>query len=176
MELAKLVHENAIGQRFYKFIIDRRAGRQQTLGLATGTRVVDAYSRAFEYYKLECSCTKSQFIFASDDVGGRQLILGEMMHAKATPFPKLRIVTHRCPILCEQLRKVKKKTVQKEVMDERKMRGEWDLVDAVEYGAAADIRYIPVKPSIADGSPGYQRYMKKYGNQSSRPTVKFGAY
>ncbi len=174
MQLAKIVAKEATGQKFYRFLIDRRAGRQQTMGLMNDTRVVDAYSRAWEHFKLECSLTKHNFLFASDDVGGRQTILLEWMHATKTPFPKLRIYAPRCPKLCDQLRKVKKRVVQREVNDERKARGEHDLVDCLEYFAASHPRHIPVKPSIQDGSLGYQRYMKKFGNKTNRATVTFG--
>lgn len=132
MQLAEAVAKEAVGQKFYRFIIDRRAGRQQTMGLAYDTRVVDAYSRAWERFGLECTLTKHSFLFASDDVGGRQSILLEWMHATKTPLPKLRIYTPRCPKLCEQLKNVKKRVVQKEVNDERKARGENDLVDCYD--------------------------------------------
>jgi len=174
LELARIVAKEAMGQRWYRFICDKRAGRQQTMGLANDTRVVDAYSRAWAQFKLECVLTKHSFLFASDDVGGRQSILQSWMHAVDTPFPKLRIYATRCPKLIEQLKAVKKRVVQREVNDERKARGAHDLVDCLEYFAASAPRHIPVKPSVSDGSLGYQRYMARFGKKTNKPSVTFG--
>ena len=174
LQLAQIVAKGTVGQRFHRFIIDRRAGRQQTMGLAHGTRVVDAYAEAFKKMGVTCKLSGSQFAFGSDDVGGRQLVLLSWLHPGKSPYPKLRIVTHRCPNLCDQMRKVKKRTIQREVHDERKIRGAWDCCDCLEYLAASHPRFIPRKISIEDGSPAYQRYMKKFGNKQSRPVVKFG--
>jgi hypothetical protein len=176
LQLAELVAKEAVGQKFYKFLIDRRAGRQVTMGHMLDTRVVDAYARAWAHFKLECVVTKGNFIFASDNVGGRQAIVMEWLHPTTGMFPKLRIVTHRCPKLCDQIKNVKKAVVQREANDERKARGEWDLCDALEYFAASSPRHIYVKPSISDGSPAYQRYLKRFGKQTTRPSVTFGAY
>ena len=175
-QLAKHVRKNTLGQRFYRFVIDRRAGRQQSMGLAAGTRVVDAYSKAFAAEELRCITSKSLFMFGSDDVGGRQLILQEWMHPQEkTGLPKLRIVESRCPHLCDQLRKLRKKTVGKEVVDERKVAGQAsDAVDALEYFAATNPKYVFIQPQITDGSRGYQWYMKKFGGPKPQTSVQIG--
>src|SRR5690606_18538936 len=119
--------------------------------------------------------TGHRFLPASDDVGGRQMVLQGWLYPSGSQLlPKLRIVTHRCPQLCEQLTKVKKKVVAKEEVDERKAKGPVDLCDCLEYFAASTPRYVLLKPSLAQASPAYQRYMKKYGRDTSRPTVRFG--
>jgi hypothetical protein len=174
MQLARATMPLAAGQRFYRFIIDKRAGRQQTMGMSHGTRVVDAYTHAFAACKLSCKTSGSQFAFASDDVGGRQAVVLEWLYPGKSPLPKLRIVTHRCPQLVDQMSKVKKKVVAKEEVDERKAKGAFDIVDALEYFASSNPRYIPQKITVQDGSPAYQRYMKKFGNNTARPVVKFG--
>jgi hypothetical protein len=132
-QLARKVHEAIMGQKIYQFIIDRHAGRQQTMGMAAHSRVVDSYINAFEMMKLKCVVSGSQFLFGCDDVGGRQLVLQGWMHPQqGQKLPKLRIVTHRCPNLCEQLEKVKKRVVAKQEMDERKARGDWDIIDCYD--------------------------------------------
>lgn len=176
VQLARATMPLATGQRFYRFIIDRRAGRQQTMGMSYGTRVVDAYTNAFAICKLSCKCTGSQFSFASDDVGGRQSVLLSWLYPGKSPLPKLRIVTHRCPQLVDQMSKVRKKVIAKEEVDERKAKGAYDIVDALEYFAASNPRYVPQTISTQDGSLAYQRYMKKFGNKTARPVVTFGVH
>lgn len=177
MQLARIVKRQAGGQKFFRFLIDKRAGRQQTMGLSLGTRVVDAYQEAFEREGLTCVSTKHSFLFASDDVGGRQLVVQGWLHPGKSPYPRLRIVTHRCPNLCEQLRKVKKKVISRDPVDDRKARGAVDLVDALEYWAASNPKYLKLKKTMQEASPAYQRYMKRFGRGSEkRPTIQMGTY
>jgi hypothetical protein len=176
LQLASIVHQQCGRQRFYRMIADMRAGRQQTMGLSYNTRVIDMYETAWAKYKITCKTTGGRFAKACDDVGGRQLILLSWLHPGKSPYPKLRIVTHRCPSLVEQMRKVKKRVVQREVNDERKVRGQWDSLDCLEYFAASNPRYVPQTITTQDGSPAYQRYMKKFGNKTARPVVTFGVH
>jgi len=176
-QLAKLVKAKVTGQVIYRWICDWRAGRQVTMGSDANTRVVDAYARAFADEGLKCVATASQFIFGSDNVGGRQLVLQSWMHANKEGIPKLRVVEHRCPHLCDQLAKIKKKTVNKEVVDERKMSGmPSDLVDSLEYYAASGPRWLPLAPRIEDAPTGYQRYMKRFGNKDKNKPIKIGTH
>lgn len=176
-QLAEFVWKFAHKEKFYRMIIDKQAGQQQTIGAEAGTKIVDAYKKAFSEAGFTCYRTKDRFDYGSNDVGGRQLILNDWMHIQKNGRPKLRIVTHRCPELCKQLTKVRKKKIQKEVVDERKARGQHDLVDCLEYIAAADPRYVYVKPTIEDASEAYQRYMKRFGNGSDQQkSISIGTF
>lgn len=176
--LAKLVRKETEGQIFYRWICDWHAGRQVTMGSDAHTRVVDAYAKAFKEEGLSCVATGSQFMFGSDNVGGRQLVLQGWMHPNKDGIPKLRIVEHRCPQLCEQLQKIKKRIVNKEIVDDRKVAGmASDLVDAAEYYAASGPRYIFLTPRIEDAPSGYQRYMKRFGaKEGAKEPIKIGTY
>lgn len=160
IQLAKIVAPEVRGWMFHNFIIDYRAGRAQSIGLSH--RVVDAYRMAFKEEGLSCHLTKHGFTFASDDVGGRQLVLQSWMHPGKSGLPRLRVVTHRCPDLCEQLRKIKKDTVRKEVRDDRKLAGQAsDLVDALEYYAASGPRYIRPVENPEDMPASWKRYTER---------------
>ena len=107
------------------------------------------------------------------------MVINGWLHPGKTGYPKLRIVTHRCPKLVEQLTKIKKKVVQKEVKDERKQDGQpSDVADALGYFAGARPRYIYIKPTLEDASPAYQRYMKRFGqnNKESNKGFSIGTY
>lgn len=175
IQLAQIIKREAQNEKFFKFIIDNRASRQTPMGF--GSRIVDEYERAFLLHGLTCHISKHKFKPGSDDVGGRQMILNSWMHPDRKGLPKLRIVTHRCPSLCTQLVKLKKKVIQKEARDERKADGQpSDVADALAYFAGSHPRYVFLPPSIEDASPGYQRYMKKFGQQNERPVVSIGTF
>ncbi len=178
IQLAEIVAKETKGQVFYRWICDWHAGRQVTMGSKADVRVVDAYETAFKAKGLSCVLTKSKFSWGSDNVGGRQLVLQSWMHPNPkTQIPKLRIVTQRCPVLCEQLRKVKKKTVNKEVVDDRKLAGiPSDLVECLEYLAASGPKYTFIAPRIEDAPSAYQRYMKRFGNKKENNPIQIGTY
>lgn len=174
IQLAKMIKRDMPDEKFYQFIIDHRASRQTPMGF--GSTIKNEYERAFELAGLTCHLTKGSFLPGCDDPGGRQMIINSWLHPNRTGQPKLRIVTHRCPKLCEQLTKLKKKVVQKEVKDERKQDGQpSDVVDALAYFAGSHPRYIYIKPSLEDASPAFQRYMKKFG-QKKDTSLSIGTY
>lgn len=178
IQLAQIIKREMPHEKFYQFIIDYRASRQTPMGFSS--RIVDEYERAFLAYGLTCHLTKHRFTPGCDDVGGRQMILNSWMHPNSKKMPKLRVVTHRCKSLVEQLTKLKKKTVQKEVKDERKQDGQpSDVADALAYFAGAHPRYFYIKPTLEDASPAYQRYMKKFGQKDGQPNnaaLSIGTY
>jgi hypothetical protein len=175
IQLAQLIKREAGGEKFFQFIIDHRASRQTPMGF--GSRVVDEYERAFLLSGLTCHTTKHRFRPGSDDVGGRQMIINGWMHPDRKGIPKLRIVSHRCPSLCTQLLKLKKKVIQKEAKDERKEDGQpSDVADALGYFAGCKPYYFLVKPTLEDASPAFQRYMKRFGQPKERPVVSIGTF
>ena len=176
-QLAALVAKEVKGLTFYKWIVDWHAGRQVTMGSKLDTRVVDAYEKAFKRHELSCVATKTKFQWGSDNVGGRQLVLQGWMHPnKTTGTPRLRIVHHRCPMLCDQLKKLKKKTVNKEVVDDRKVAGQAsDVSDSLEYLAASGPRYVSISPRIEEAPSAYQRFMKRFGKTKDAP-FQFGTF
>lgn len=174
IQLATMIKESTRGQQFYRFIIDDHAGRKTPEGFSM--RVRDAYIQAFKKVGLRCSSTGHHFLKGSDDVGGRQMHLQAVMHIGTRGLPKLRVITGNCPNLCKQLKKVKKKLVQKEVVEERKARGQHDLVDCLEYYIASKPSFVVVNNTTEEVSAAYKRYMKRFGNQEKQESIQIGTH
>lgn len=176
VQLAALIKREMPNEKYYQFIIDHRASRQTPMGF--GSTIKAEYERAFKLAGLTCHTSLNMFTPGCDDVGGRQMVINGWLHPGKTGYPKLRIVQHRCPKLIEQLTKIKKKVIQKEVKDERKQDGQpSDVADALAYFAGAHPRYIYIKPTLEDASPAFQRYMKRFGQkQESKSGFSIGTY
>jgi hypothetical protein len=140
--------------------------------------VIKAYENAFADEGLRCAATKHRFHPASDNVGGRQMLLGGLMHPlNNTGIPQLRIVTHRCPSLCDQLTKIKKAVVAKEIKDERKATGSVsDLVDCLEYFVGSHPRYVYVKPRPEESPAGFRRYQARFGQKTQDRSISIGTF
>ncbi len=174
IELAKIVKQYVHGHTFYNFIIDYRMGRTQSVGATLGVR--ELYRQAFEAEGIGCKLTGSSFIYGSDDVGSRQLVVQSWLHENDKGLPKLRIVNHRCEPLVKQLLTIKKATVNKDVKDDRVIAGmAKDATDTLEYWAASGPRWMMVAPRIEDAPDAYKRYMKRFGNPNSG-SVQIGTH
>jgi hypothetical protein len=175
-QIAKLIKRDAGHERFYKFIIDKRASRQTPMGFSS--RVVDAYEEAFLEERLFCAATRHRFTPGCDDVGGRQMRLNGLLHPlTSSGLPQLRIVTHRCKDLCDQLIKVKKAVVSKEIKDERKAIGSvTDLTDCLEYFVGSHPRYFYVKPLPEEAPAAFRRYQAKFGTRTQDNSISIGTF
>ena len=174
IQLAKMIKDNTRGQVFYRFIMDDQAGRKTPEGFSM--RVRDAYINAFRQAGLKCTSTGHHFLKGSNDVGGRQMVLQSLMHIGKLGLPKLRIITGNCPNLCKQLKKVKKKMIQKEVVEERKARGQYDLVDCLEYYAASKPSFVVVNNTTEEVSDAYKRFLKRLEKKEGRETIQIGTH
>lgn len=165
-QLAELAKAKMGGAIFHRFIVDYMAGRQTSMG--AGHRVKDNYSRAFKKRNMICQVTGHGFTDGSSNVGARIGILQEWMHIMPNGLPKLRIVTERCRVLCEQLRDYKKAQVNRDVKDDRPAPGQKiDLAACLEYFAASRPKYVRPSPRI-DKNPGYAWYMQKFGHLKNK--------
>lgn len=165
MQLAKIVRGRTMGQNLHRMICDFRAGRQQTMGMMNGHRVVDAYADAFAAESIRCSSSGARFIFADDNVPARVMKLQGWMHTGPLGQPRLRVHVRRCPSLCEQLKKVKKKCVNKEIVDRPADGQQIDLVTCLEYWAASHPKYVPYRAGVETYTPVYKWFMEKFGNK-----------
>lgn len=121
-QLANIIRDRTLGQRFHRFIIDARAHGQT--GMGYGNSVGANYTRAFEQRRIGCRSTGSNFTLGSTDVGGRIMKLQALMHVRPNGYPKLRIVTQKCKNLCKQLQKYRKDGSNKLLVDDRPARGQ----------------------------------------------------
>jgi hypothetical protein len=162
---------------FNRFIGDRRAGRQQTMGMMEGYKVFDGYAEAFAQFGLKCTRTGTSFLPACDNPGSRMVALNSWMQVNNFGFSTLRIVRESCPKLCEQITKAKKKVLKREVMEERRAAGQFDVLDCLEYWATSYPSYEPppTNSSFA-GTKNWQWFRKKFhGAEQNQSPVRFGA-
>lgn len=167
-ELAELIKKLGAGQRFYRFIIDARAGRQQQMGY--DARVADNYIRAFKKERIKSISLGYRFVEGCGDVGGRMGCLREWLHYQdGQDYPTLRIVNHRCPNLCKQMKNYKLSRVNNDVREDRPAPGQAiDLAVAAEYWAASKPRYVPYSLTPEDGGAAYVQWIKRFGRKKSQ--------
>lgn len=149
------------GPLFERFIIDPRAARQTPMGFSMTIQA--NYSREFERLGVYCNQTGSHFTYGSDNVPGRIQTLQEWMHIQpATGLPKLRIVTHRCPNLVEQLETYEKKLTAEIAEDYVPAKGQTiDAAVCCEYAASRNPRYIAPE-QLADGEEDAQSVWQEF--------------
>lgn len=159
-QIAEYTAKDTRSQRFYRFIIDDQAGRQQQMGYSS--TVADTYIRAFQKYRLKSIAYGYKFVAGCHDVGGRMGRLRETLHfSDNQDFPTLRIVNHRCPNLVKQLKNYKLAAVNNDVKEDRPAPGQQiDLAVALEYWTASRPTYIPFKLTADDGGSVYQFFLK----------------
>lgn len=164
-QLAELIKKRTQGQSFHRFIIDYRAGRQQTIG-STDT-VVNNYIEAFKKVRLKSRSLGYRFVYGSDNVGARMGKLLDWLHfADGQDYPTLRIVNHRCPNLCEQMRDYKLACVNDDIKENRPAPNQRiDLAQCLEYWAASNPKYVPYSLQPEDGGAGYMEWLRTFGRK-----------
>ena len=147
--LAKKIKEKSGGLRFQRMIIDYRGGRGKGMGYEITT--AENYRQALMRERVLLQSGEPWFIEGSDDVPGRIGKLQEWMQFQQNGLPRLRIIREKCPVLCEQLKRYMKKSVQGHVQEERPAdRQKIDAAVALEYWAASHPAYV--KPKITPQS------------------------
>jgi len=159
-QLATRIKQKIGDNVFNRFIIDGHAARTTPMGF--GVRVGTNYSQEFEKAGIFCTQTGSQFTYGSDNVAGRIQIVQEWMHIQSkTGLPKLRIVTHRCPTLCEQLIEYEKMMTSNVVADFTPAKGQ--AIDAgvcLEYWASRHPVWVP-PPQVSKEQEDMQTLWEK---------------
>ncbi len=158
------------GQRFYRFIIDDRAGSQQGMGYSA--KVADNYIRAFKKHRLKSISLGYKFVPGCKDVGGRMGTLREWLHYDDNQdYPTVRIVAHRCPKLCDQLKNYKQASVNNDVKEDRPAPGQKiDLAVCLEYWSASNPRYVPYSLRPEDGGAAYLEWFRNFGRKKTKTT------
>lgn len=159
-QLAVRIKAKMGNNTFYRFIIDGHAARTTPMGF--GVRVGTNYSQEFEAQGIFCTQTGSQFTYGSDNVAGRIQIVQEWMHIQAkTGLPKLRIITHRCPNLCEQLSEYERQMVSNIVADFVPAKGQTlDMAVSLEYWASRHPTWVP-PPQVSKEQEDMQSLWEK---------------
>ena len=161
-QLAKMIKVKMQGYPFYRFIIDQRAGKQTPMGFKIS--IAENYARAFEENNISSVMTGHRFAWGSANVEARIMRLQSWLHInpKSGSFPYLRVVTHKCPVLCRQMEEyVKEENDGSTVGDKPAKDQSIDEAVCLEYFAASFPKWFPVTGNnIGGGSPAFRLFQQ----------------
>jgi len=138
-----MVAQKTVNDTFQAFIIDAHGGRIREIG--SGLLPRQQYSKELANNKVKSTLTGSNFLSGSDDVPGREMKLRSWINIRADGSTKLLVVTQRCPNLCKEFNRFKKKTINGYITDEGNRRGNCHAIETLEYAAAHGLKYVKPK-------------------------------
>ena len=141
-----MVAQKTKGDKFQAFIIDAHGGRIREIGTGVLPRI--QYSKELEHNGVSSYATGSNFISGSDDVPGREMKLRSWISIRSDGTTKLLVVTQRCPNLCKEFNRFKKKTINGYITDEGNRRGNCHAIETLEYAAAHGLKYVKPKSNV----------------------------
>jgi hypothetical protein len=125
---------------FEAFIIDAHGGRLREIG--GGETPKQRYEAQFRKRGIKSVATGHNFLHGSDDVKGRETILREWLVVRKDGTPKLLVVTNKCPNLCFEMSRFKKKVSALGVVtDDGDRRRYSHAVECIEYAVAHGLPY-----------------------------------
>lgn len=123
------------GLRFEAFVMDKRAGRQNTVG--NDASVFWSYDRKFHVKGLVSRLTKHGFIGGCDDKNTRRRTVREMMEPTEDGWPKLLLVEHATFAVQREFQKYVKKQLivngERVITDDPVNERNMDAMQALEY-------------------------------------------
>jgi len=149
-KFGEAVYQKIKDQAFQAFIIDAHGGRLRDIGSGVLPRV--QYSKSLEKRGVRSMDTGHGFLSGSDDVSGREMKLRDWLHIGAGGDTKFLCVVARCPNLCQEFTRFKKKVMNGYVQDEGNRRANCHAIETLEYGAAHGLRYIKPKQMVSSKS------------------------
>ena len=149
-KFGEYVGMKAKGQSFQSFIIDAHGGRLRDIG--SGLLPRRQYSSELEKRRVYSVETGFNFIPGSDDVSGREIKMREWLSIKSDGSPKMLILTEKCPNLCREFSRFKKKIVNGYVQDEGNRRANCHAIETLEYAVAHGLKYVKPKSNIVNPS------------------------
>jgi len=129
--------------QFEAFIIDAHGGRIREIGSGVLPRV--QYSKELERHGVKSNTTGHGFLSGSDDVPGREMKLRTWININEKGVTELLVVTARCPNLCREFNRFKKKFANGYVTDEGNRRSNCHAIETLEYAAAHGLKYVKPK-------------------------------
>jgi hypothetical protein len=171
-ELARMVRSMTAGKTFERFIGDAHALRTTPMG--AGRTVEDGYAEAFAAEHLRSRQTGSRFHPGNDKIERRIMDLLDWMTIGPKGWPKLRIVVDRCPVLCEQLAKARKKKLPEGYILAHASQWGHDGVDTAEYWSSSDPTFIdhPPPPKVEKQDPillAFEARQKLWNDKHKQP-------
>ena len=139
--------------QFEAFIIDAHGGRIREIGSGVLPRV--QYSKELEKHGVKSNTTGHGFLSGSDDVPGREMKLRSWINVNEKGVTELLVVTARCPNLCREFNRFKKKFANGYVTDEGNRRSNCHAIETLEYAAAHGLKYVkPQQKRVVRGIVG----------------------
>ena len=155
--------------QFEAFIIDAHGGRIREIGSGVLPRV--QYSKELERHNVKSNTTGHGFLSGSDDVPGREMKLRSWININEKGVTELLVVTARCPNLCREFNRFKKKFANGYVTDEGNRRSNCHAIETLEYAAAHGLKYVkPKQKRVVRGIVG--EIMKGRSMRSAQRTAK----
>lgn len=133
-------------QQFEAFIIDAHGGRIRDISTGVLPRV--QYSKELELRDIRSHSTGFGFLNGSDDIAGREMKLRQWLSIKSSGYPKILVVTQRCPNLVKEFNRFKKKTINGFITDQGNRRGPCHAIETLEYAVAHGLKYVKPKTKV----------------------------
>jgi hypothetical protein len=171
-DTAKKVFEKVGGRYFEAFIIDMHAGRQTPMG---GSKTIkQQYAEAFEARGLRSRRSGSSFINGSDNTVARREILRTWMQNREHGGTRLRVVLDRTPGLQREFKTYRKRITGDNFMEDEPAKSPHDSIDACEYLAAFDPKWVRPEPTEARGLMSkFMERIDSYFNKDKTPDSVF---
>ena len=135
-----MVSQKTREDQFEAFIIDAHGGRIREIGTGVLPRV--QYTKELQKHNVKSNMSNHGFLSGSDDVPGREMKLRSWINVRPNGTTKLLVVVPRCPNLCREFNRFKKKTINGFVTDEGNRRGNCHAIETLEYAAAHGLKYV----------------------------------
>lgn len=161
-KFAEHVLPKVSGKNYQSFIIDHHGGRATQIG--AGVSVSYQYSESLALRNIRSRETDCGFLPGSDDVQGRANTVRSWLAIRPDGTTKLRIVSQTTKAMQEEFRLYKKKIKHQaagvaEVCDDPVLRHN-HAMNALEYLAAMNPKYVPPQAFDQPLSPGYRAYLE----------------
>jgi len=166
VKFADAVYIKAKERSFQSFIIDAHGGRLREIG--SGVLPSTQYSNELAQRGVASIETGSRFRAGSDDVSGREMRLRDWLRVRGDGTTKMLVVVQRCPNLCREFTRFKKKVVNGYVQDEGNRRSHCHAIETCEYAAANGLKYVKPKPNSRKSGPVQQILAQRKMREASR--------
>ena len=145
------------GHSFQDFIMDWHGGRITPMGMSKTVKMI--YREAFTAFGLRSIVRGSDFAWSSDNVsGGIEQVRG-WLSLQENGLPTLRLYLPRTPHSQKEFGLYSMRIRSGDICDEPVAQNS-HLMDDYRYGAAANLKYVRPRRSLAQINPAYRAFMK----------------
>lgn len=173
-EMARILYERLSGLEVRAFIMDWHAGRQTVMGY--GKTIYQIYSEAFAKQQLRSTVTGCGFAQGSDNILGGIEIVRNMLKLQDHGRPVLRVNVDKCPNLCHEFSRYRKK-VGKHATSDEPIQANNHLMDCLRYGVLYGLNYqLPTLDVTTGADKVWLSWWRLYGERAQREKAESGIY